>query len=201
MNTKSQNTSLADPFKHLPHYAALQEYGSFNWACFGGLSHKYPTSVTSQLAHVRTLMDTLGSLNGSFGRRLHWVVRAEKNAQKEIHLHFLLGGHKVTDGHKHRFSPKEACDFLEKNWEYGTCDVRIYDSRQDGLGYVLKSDGRDAEDIVELSPSLTTFLKKKKADAYFGRDPLAVEIIHHLRSVGTRAGFGDEMESLRRGAA
>ena len=201
MKIESQDSSLADPFKHLPQYAPLQEYSSFDWVCFGGVSHKYPTSVTTQLAHFRTLMDTLGSLNGSFGRRLHWVVRAEESTLKETHLHFLLGDHKVTDGHKHKFTKEEACSFVEKNWEYGTCDVRVYDPRQDGLGYILKSNGRDTDDIVEISPSLTTWLKKRKADPYYGRDPLAVEIIRHLRSRGTCVGFGDETEYLRRGAA
>ena len=201
MNAKSKLNSLADPFKHLPHYAALQEYDSSDWVCFGGLTHKYPTSVAAQLAHFRTLMDTLGSLNGSFGRRLHWVVRAEKSFSDALHLHFLLGGHKVTDGHKHQFTAQQACDFLGRNWEYGTCDLQVHDHTKDGLGYILKSTGKDRDDTVEISPALMTFLKRRVVEPYHGRDPLAVGVIQQLRSQGARAGFGFEMGELRRGAA
>lgn len=190
-----------DLFKHLPHYSAFKQYHPSDWICFGGLTHKHSASINTQLDHFKTLMDSLGSLNGSHGHRLYWVVRVEKNLSNEYHLHFLLGGHKVTDGHKHQFTPKQACEFIAKKWKHGTCSTEVYDLRKNGLGYILKTNGHDSDDTVVLSRSLNTFLKRKKVDPYHGCDPLSVELVKILKSQGVKAGFGDQMESIRRQVA
>ena len=75
--------------------------------------------------------------------------------------------------------------------------VELFDSSRPGLEYVLRREADESHNEVELSEGLTSVLKKAQRDQ---RDPLALEIIAHLRSLGVRAGFGDEMEAIRNGA-
>ena len=204
MNFIKQNRTTGDAFEHLPHYSALKDYDPSNWVCFGTLTHKHETSATVQLSRFKTLMDTIGSLNHSFGKRLHWVVRVEGGHEskceemKRTHLHFILARHKVTNGHKHQFTPDEACNFLEKVWEYGRVNVTPYNPSKDGLEYLLKCphgpQSKEWNDMVELSPSLITLLTEKKLmDSYKGRDPLALTIFAALKKSGTPVYFGDEV--------
>jgi hypothetical protein len=212
MSISPTSQTTGDPFEHLPHYSALMEYDISNWVCFGTLTHKYPASPAVQIARFKTLMDTIGSLNHSFGRRLHWVVRVEgknegdaanlQDEEKRAHLHFLLARHKVVDGHKHQLTPAGTCHFMEKVWEYGRAEVEPYDPAKDGLGYILKCPSgpksKEWEDTVEMSPSLLTYLTKKKLmEPYADRDPFAVGILLELRKRGTQACFGDEIPRWR----
>lgn len=201
MKITDQNTEPTDYRKYLPHYAALKNNETAKWVCFGTLTHKYSTAPATQISRFKTLMDTLGASNNSFGKRLHWVVRAEQHASEKWHLHFLLGAHKVIDGRTHRYSIKDACAFLENKWEYGIADVEAYDAKRNGLEYVLKKTGKDYDDLVEMSTSLTTLLKKDKTNSAATqpnvRDPLLAEVIAHLNRDKVVAYFGDEMEIAR----
>jgi len=203
MNLSKSNLT-DEAFELLPHYSALKDYDPSNWVCFGTLTHRHETSATVQLSRFKTLMDTIGSLNHSFGKRLHWVVRVEGGHEnkgeemKRTHLHFLLARHKVTDGHKHQFTPVEACNFLERIWEYGRVEVTPYDPSKDGLKYILKCphgpQSKEWGDTVELSPSLNTLLTEEKLmDSYKGRDPLALSIFTALKRSRTPVYFGDEV--------
>ena len=210
--TQKQQAEAAD-FRHLPFYSALKGYDESQWLCFGTLTHKHPTSAETQLKRFEKLMHRLGSLNGSFGKRLHWVVRVEGGAdhtslerrvmqsgaglddgQQHTHLHFLVGRHKVADGDKHTMTAEEAGAFLEKEWLHGRAEVVPYVQGKDGLGYVLKCPGGPTsaawQDRCELSDALLVFLKKSPA---IERDPFAVEILGTLRARGARAWFGDEV--------
>jgi hypothetical protein len=208
-NTDSATPTGDDLLKHLPHYSALKEYDASNWVSFGTLTHKYPAPPAVQLARFKTLMDTIGSLNHSFGRRLHWVVRVEgknegdaanlQDDEKRAHLHFLLARHKVVDGHKHQLTPAGACYFLEKVWEYGRAEVEPYDLAKDGLGYILKCPfgpkSPEWEDTVEISSSLQTYLTEKKLMGQ--RDPLVAQILLELGKKGAQAWFDDEVPRWR----
>ena len=200
IQNNNDNRDTADEFKHLPYYAALKDYDAAKWICFGTLTHANATSTTTQLARFKALMDAIGLKNKSLGCRLHYVVRVENDKGGKddtgIHLHFLLGGHKVIDGHRHQFTKDEACTFLEKEWAYGISEVMPYESGKDGLGYILKcKDGpqsKEWDDVVEISPALMTLLKNKQ------RDPLAVEILAGLRRIGATAFFGDDVPNWQR---
>lgn len=108
----------------------------------------------------------------------------------------------MIDGRTHKFSIKDACAFLENKWEYGIADVEAYDAKRNGLEYVLKKTGKDYDDLVEMSTSLTTLLKKDKTNSAATqpnvRDPLLAEVIAHLNRDKVVAYFGDEMEIARR---
>lgn len=198
--------------KHLPHYSALLEYDSTEWVAFGTLTHRYPTSPKTQFDRFTSLMDEIGGLNGSYGRRLHWMARIEMGKlgklaehgkrEPQWHLHFVLAAHKVTDAHRHTMTSTEACRFLDAKWKHGKSEVVPYDQNLDGIGYILKcpagpnSDGWN--DRVEISPSLLTYLKNRKTiDGFAGRDSLAVQILLGLRGVGAKVWFGDEVPHWR----
>lgn len=176
MPTNPTTPTVEDALKHLPYYAALRDYGASRWICFGTLTHAHAKPAPLQLERFRELMHAIGRENDSFGKRLHWVVRAEGGHRNEgkarsedetrMHLHFLLADHRVIAGHTHPFTREAACTFLEDNWKFGRADVQPFDPTRKGLEYVMKSAGGPSspswDDTVELSPSLLTHLKEKK---------------------------------------
>lgn len=119
--------------------------------------------------------------------------------QMAIHLHFLLGRHQLTDGHKHSYTSAEVASFLKNAWKaHGMAKVEIYDSSRPGIEYVLRREDDHCHNDVEMSEALTAVIKKAQR---VERDPLVSDLVEHLRSQGVKAGFGDFIESVRRGAA
>ena len=153
-------SQVAGSGSHLPIIHSLRRYSIEGWICFGCLRPKHPTSTATLVEQFKTLMDTLGGPNHCFGKRLHWLLRVEGgDGQADRHLHFLLGGHKVTDGHYHPFYIQEVCDFLKANWPHGIPFVEPYQSCLDGVGYVTKiRKPTERDDYYELSHSLMRHL-------------------------------------------
>jgi len=192
-------------------------YPEKDWICFGTLTTEQPTSGKTLIGNFKELMDSIGRCNESFGKRLHWFARVEgkngvgaedRDPNKRTHLHFMLGKHKVTDGHKHQFTITDACQYLKRAWDprFGMADVRPYDSTLDGLDYVLKAPGGPKsdgwEDTVEISPALLGYLKKEKLLAdYQGWDPFALNIALTLKRQGVPVIFGKEAIARERRAA
>ena len=163
MKTELEKVSQVNgSLEHLPISHFLRRYNIESWICFGLLTHKYPTKLETQVEHFRTLMDTLGGPNHCFGKRLHWFLRAEGGNgpnDKLRHLHFILGGHKVTDGHYRQFYIIEVCDFLNANWSHGMSFVQPYQPDEDGVGYVTKiQKSADRDDYYEVSHALKKHL-------------------------------------------
>lgn len=163
MNLKLEKVSVGGrSFQNLPIAHSLRAYKKENWICFGGLTHRNPTVISTQVDNFKTLMDTLGGPNHCFGKRLHWFLRTETGiGSTDHHIHFLLGGHKVTDGHFRPFKISEVCDFLRANWTHGICFIEPFQSGLDGVGYVTKiTKNTDRDDHFELSDALTKQLRR-----------------------------------------
>jgi hypothetical protein len=183
-----------------PYYFPLKTLPASTWVVFGTLTHKHPAGATEQLSRFSTLMDTLGSLNNAQGRRLHWAVRLQtgfeggddtRHRGAHLHLHFVLGGHKVTNGFIRPLTPVKICQFLVSQWSYGNSVIDPYDPSKNGLEYLLRTSPHDnsAHDTVKLSHALNKLLKSSPPV----RDPSLVEALVELRDRGTRAWFGDEV--------
>lgn len=212
MKNDEEKHGEREALRNLPHYSALKGYPETQWLCFGTLTHKHRTQGSVQIARFKDLMDRIGLLNASYGKRLHWIVRAEgqnggigdtENEQKRTHLHFLLGRHKVENGHKSAISAQEASAFLERHWSYGKAEVEAFKVGVGGLEYVLKCPNgptsEDWEDIVEISPALIHLLtEEKKRAEYVGREPWLLEVVAELRRRGANIWFGDEVPHWRR---
>ena len=76
--------------------------------------------------------------------------------------------------------------------------IELYDSSRPGIEYVLRREEDWCHNDVVMSEGLISSIKKNQREE---RDPLAVELVSYLRSIGAKAGFGDEMSSIRAGAA
>ena len=182
----------------LPERELIRPYHKSKWLVIGHLTHAKHTSAETQLLHFEKMMHELGYPNRVFGRRLHWLVRVG-GPDEHIHLHFLLAHHQITDGHKHSYSPDEVVSFLKKAWKvYGMGKIELYDSSRPGIEYVLRREEDWCHNDVVMSEGLISSIKKNQREE---RDPLAVELVSYLRSIGAKAGFGDEMSSIRAGAA
>jgi hypothetical protein len=172
----NSNPQTPDELAFLPYYSALLDYGDERWIGFGTLTHAHETPAVLQIERGRDLMHAIGRENDCFGDRLHWIIRAEgghvgkdgadPKDEARTHLHFLLSGHRIIDGHLHPFSPEEARSFLENNWEYGRAEVKPYLAGQCDLAYLLKCRGGPQspawDDRVELSRSLLSELKERR---------------------------------------
>ena len=188
--------NISTPHACLPERDILRVYPKENWLVIGHLTHAKPTSASTQLQHFRQMMQALGYPNRVFGRRLHWLVRVG-GPSDHIHLHFLLGQHQLTDGHKHSYTPAEVVSFLKNAWKaHGMAKVEPYDSSRPGIEYVLRREDDRCHNDVEMSEALTAAIKKAQR---VERDPLVSDLVEHLRSQGVKAGFGDFIESVRRG--
>ena len=193
-------TKDAEQQEHLPALELIREYPKANWLVIGGLTHAKKTSAQTQLKHFKDMMHALGYANGSFARRLHWIVRVGGHPE-HIHLHFLLGKEKLTNGHKRSYSPDEVVKFIKKWWKrrYGMEFVELFDSSRPGIKYVLRREPDGYGNETEMSEALAEEIKKLRKQKI--RDEFALEILECVKVNGARAGFGDEMEQLRRGAA
>ena len=140
---------------HLAISNSLDRY-SQNWFVMGTLTSFKATSPSLLLKQFSILMDTLGGVNKSHGKRLHWFARVEGDGiDKRPHIHFLLGGERVQNGHTNQMNKKECCDFISRNWIYGINEVVPYESIADGIGYVTKiKSERERDDRYELSEGL-----------------------------------------------
>jgi hypothetical protein len=146
----------------LPEFHLVRKYPNENWLCIGHLTFAKPPSPETQLHHFRKLMHSLGEKNRAFGIRLHWVVRVGGGGDSHFHMHFLLGHHQLTDGHRYRYSPEEVREFILKYWKkhHGKeRQVELFDSSRGGVSYVLRREGKDFVK-VELSDGLTSAIKK-----------------------------------------
>jgi len=154
-------------FRCLPIAHALNRYDESNWICFGHLTYAEPISGKTAASDFKQLMDSIGWVNFCFGKRLDWFLRLEGGKEDQhLHLHFLLGGHKVTDGYHKRFTPESACDFLLEHWHHGIADIRPYEAGKGGVGYVTKIRiQEDRDDFYELSHSLKRTLIPKEIAA------------------------------------
>ena len=147
---------------HLSISHSLDRYPS-NWFLIGSLTSKKKTSPGLLLEQFSILMDTLGGVNKSHGKRLHWFARVEGDGViKNHHLHFLLGGERVENGHTHKMNKNECCDFISRNWTYGISEVTPFDYQEDGVGYVTKiQSDRERDDRYELSEGLRKTLVRE----------------------------------------
>lgn len=133
----------------LPILRELDKYDVSELLVFGTLTHARPPTAETQIKRFEILMDTIGGVNRCYGKRLHWFVRCEGDDKIHSHLHFVLGKHKVADGHTHQFSAEEVCDFLNRNWgefteekkfkRYGITLIKPYIKEDDGIGYICKA--------------------------------------------------------------
>jgi hypothetical protein len=195
--------NISAPLATLPECEIIRDYPKGNWLVIGHLTHAKATSATTQLQHFRQMMHALGYPNRVFSHRLHWLVRVGGPAG-HIHLHFLLGGHQLVDGRIHSYTSAEVISFLKNAWKaHGMAVVESYDPCQRGIEYVLRREDDRCHNDVEMSDGLISGIKKirKGNEPYYGRDPLALELVREFRTEGVRAGFGDEMLAVRRGAA
>lgn len=168
--------------------------------CIGHLTFANSTDPNTQLHHFDRLMHRLGWANGAFGSRLHWLCRVG-GTPDHLHLHFLIGKHKLTHSEKHSYTPEKVCEFINSEWKenFGIRDVEPFVPYINGVSYVLRhEDGNDA--LVVMSDALKQALKylKRKADEPApDRDPMAVELVGYLRRYGGSVGFGDQMKEVR----
>lgn len=161
--TKGMFMRDADYYKnHLPVSEVLDRYED-GWFVMGTLTHKHRTGPLVQLGRFRSLMDTLGGVNRCYGKRLHWFVRVEGDGDlKNHHLHFILGGERVSNGLYKPMGREETCRFLERNWDYGMSEVVPFSSYEDGVGYVTKIESEGERDcLYELSHGLRKFLTRE----------------------------------------
>lgn len=195
MKTKNKMTD-----EYLPAWELLREYPKDNWLVIGHLTHAKTTSAETQLKHFKAMMHALGYKNRVFGRRLHWIVRVGGHPD-HIHLHFLLGKEQLTNGHRHSFRPEEVMEFIKEYWKgkHGMRVVDIFDSSRPGIEYVLRREPRGHGNEADMSEGLTSEIKKRRKQRLC--DELGMEIVNILKASGVRAGFGDKMEAIRRGAA
>lgn len=198
------------PFKTLPEFELLQKnYPKENWLLIGTLTHSRPTSAETQLRHFRELVHAIGKPNNTFGHRLHWICRVGGGAgtSSHTHLHFLLSKHHITNGHRFSYTTDQLIAFIQDNWtQFGMKKqqkIEVFDSSRPGVEYVLRDESPNQERMVEMSQGLISTIKKRQKASKLAveRDPLAFEIIKILKASGTRAGFGDEMDSIRLGAS
>lgn len=183
----------------LPEREAIRAYPKENWLIIGHLTHANQTSATTQLQHFREMIHALGYPNRVFARRLHWLVRVGGH-RGHIHLHFLLGRHQLLDGHRHRYTAAEVLNFLQGAWKpHGMARIELFDSSRPGIEYVLRREPDGHGNEVEMSEGLISQIKKIKNGT--DRDPLVADLVASLRAAGVRAGFGDEIEKIRGGAA
>lgn len=210
MNNVTEKQLPTAPFKTLPEFELLQKfYPRESWLLMGTLTHARPTSAETQLRHFRELVHAIGKPNNTFGHRLHWICRVGGGAgtSTHTHLHFLLSKHQITDGDRFSYNPDQLIAFIQDNWtQFGMKEhqeITIFDSSRPGVEYVLRDESPNQERMVEMSQGLIATIKKnQKASNLAGeRDPLAFEIIKILKASGARAGFGDEMDSIRLGAS
>lgn len=186
-------------FQCLPEREALRKYPNENWLVIGHLTHAKPTSAAAQIEHFKTMIHALGYPNRVFSRNLHWVVRVGGHPE-HIHLHFLLGRHQLTDGKKHSYSPDEVVSFLKNSWKaHGMSRIEIFDSSRPGIDYVLRREPESHGNEVEMSEELIRQIKKNQRAEE--RDPVVDDVVAMLRSQGVKAGSGDMMQAIRRGAA
>lgn len=180
----------------LPERELIRAYPKHDWLVIGHLTHAKPTSAQTQVHHFEQMMHALGYPNRVFGRRLHWLVRVGGPAE-HIHLHFIIGNHQLTNGHKHSYTPDEVVSFVKNAWKaHGMCRVELYDSSRPGIEYVLRREDDRCHNDVVMSEALVAVIKKGQQ---VERDPVVADIVAHLRSQGVKAGFGDEISSVRRG--
>ena len=77
--------------------------------------------------------------------------------------------------------------------------IELFDSSRPGIEYVLRREPDGHSNEVEMSEGLISQIKKIKNGT--DRDPLVADLVASLRAAGVRAGFGDEIEKVRGGAA
>lgn len=206
MNNVPGKPILSAPFKTLPEFELLQKfYPREKWLLMGTLTHARPTSAETQLRHFRELVHAIGKPNNTFGHRLHWVCRVGGGAgtSRHTHLHFLLSKHQITDGNRFSYNPDHLIAFIQDSFkQFGMKEhqeIRVFDSSRPGVEYVLRDESPNQERMVEMSQGLISTIKKAQKSYKLAekRDPLAAEIITILKARGVRAGFGDEMDSIR----
>jgi hypothetical protein len=196
--------------KHHPEFESLDRLCN-QWSIFGTLTYRNdPPSPTTQVKDCIQLFTTLGNLNHSHTDLLQWVVRVEYSEGSRFHLHFILGGDRIVNGHHHPMSVADACKVLCDNWTHGSSEVVPYDPSEDGVGYITKGRKSKRIGLFVFSPTLKKILKKlphatwrdeecQALDRYVakGLDPhgLEIELITKLKRKGVPVCFYDERKS------
>jgi len=122
---------------HLSEFEPLDRYEEY--AIFGTLTYALsPPTEKTQLSDFLEFIKNIGNLNHSHSDLLHYFVRVEYSDSDRRHMHFLLGHHRITNGHHTQLTVEQACAFLERQWTHGNCQVVPYDACQDAVEYVTK---------------------------------------------------------------
>jgi hypothetical protein len=146
--------------KHHPEFEPLDRLCN-QWSIFGSLTYRNdPPSPTKQVKDCIQLFATLGDLNHSHTDLLQWVIRVEYSEGNRYHLHFLLSGDRIVNGHHHPMTVENACKVLCDNWTHGTRKVVPYDPAEDGVGYITKGKKSEHVGLFVFSPALKKLLKK-----------------------------------------
>ena len=122
---------------HLPEFEPLDRYEDY--AIFGTLTYALcPPCEKTQLSDFVEFIKNIGNLNHSHPDLLHYFVRVEYSDSDRRHMHFLLGHHRITNGHHIQLTVEQACAFLQEHWTHGNCQVVPYDPCQDAVEYITK---------------------------------------------------------------